>query len=402
MLHVFAHHNWKWVLDEAVCELEVNGEKSSSKHVKRARDLPSQRSGSHPPLYSLFRIEYELPDERVLSTWSTSTAFAFLDPKDGLFRELKDAGCSNLMPATILLPWDIKEEAEVNQALLSHRSSNDSLNLPALLKAPLGSGGFGLYFVETTQDIVTIIARHAKKAEDEASFIEKLRNEHGGQIPQWSLQKHVRSLRVRDGQKMQIRCYSVIVERPNSSPACFLYSKDIEVRIPTWDEEIDGVGGGSSTEVERFEEYITGNTTARPYNRGRNKSVTDRVMLWEIEGDAPLAREKILNCTRAALLALEHSIKRNISTSCSIVPPYLTSAVGICGIDLMLSQEEDKVSCHIVELNHNPAMPGPNKRMSASYRLHLKTLVGNTIKLGLGGGIEHKSLETLGFENIWR
>lgn len=447
-IHLFSHHNWKWILleaaasEEGCCPFvdESNQDMMELRICKRILDLPSQRHLSKPvKMYSLFRVECEpqtgmqekdLQKSR-MSTWATSTAFAFLDPKDALFRALEEKGCSRLMPPTFLLPWDISDESEVERTLLS--DPTHAFNLPALLKAPLGSGGFGLYIVNNTSDIVTIIRRHAGKAENEVDFIEKLKCDHGGHIPQWSLQKMLNSVRVRGGLKMQLRCHAVIVERAHLSPACYLYCKDIEVRIPTWEideeEEEKGSGPGNSP-VDIFEDEITTGTTAKPYNRGRNKSVTDRALLWEMEGNIPLARDQVLACTRDALVALKSKIEDHIAKSHSLVSvpsdsnggdplSYLTSMVGICGIDLMLSQEnEDTTSaqatnteactqtgyhCHIVELNHNPAMPGPSKRMSSAYREHLKRLVRDIVKLGLRGCIdEGESLAPpLGFENVW-
>ena len=77
VLYYTAHHNWSWVLDAAIASLG-----SDSVKVPRMHQLPSQHHNKTPRSYALFRVEVANKSDISSIVWCTSTALAFLDPKD--------------------------------------------------------------------------------------------------------------------------------------------------------------------------------------------------------------------------------------------------------------------------------------------------------------------------------
>ena len=200
-IYYTAHHNWAWVLVEAIKQISGEMKESSESLVhlcESIKELPSQKT---PPVmktrikYALFRVELIKNSSRnsithrnmaseSASVWATSSAFAFLDAKDALYRELQHHNYGFLMPKTTLLNWDINNVDQVCKLP----------TVPALLKAALGSGGFGLYFVYSESDVLAIIKAHADRAKTFPGFLDSLSRDHGN-VPSWSLQSVVNSYR---------------------------------------------------------------------------------------------------------------------------------------------------------------------------------------------------------------
>jgi hypothetical protein len=498
-IYYTAHHNWAWVLAEAVKQISNETEESSESLVylcKSIKELPSQKT---PPAiktrikYALFRVEliknsaqsssvHRNIVSESLSVWATSSAFAFLDAKDALYRELQRHNAGFLMPKTTLLDWDINTVDQVCKLP----------TVPALLKAALGSGGFGLYFVYSESDVLAIMKAHADRAKTFPGFLDSLRRDHGN-VPSWSLQSVVNSYRTlgesngavpyhcTDGstkkteiaqKRCQIRVYVVCRDS-------HLYMYDTyEARIPSWDIDLDKelssnptdeavwanngvqeIGEEEPMTVDEFESYCCAGCQGRPYNKDRNKYVTERFIFDELD-DIVFAKEVVGNCVREAMIALQKPIsaqmapaKKQINTfniQININPAVdheiddvklrnqeshedhnknhstleQTSLndddngfknrveMAIAGIDLMLEIFEEKgddegaitrgphgprLSAYILEINNNPAMPGESKKMSVKYKQHLSTFVKRSILLGLG----ETNTEKLGFEHIW-
>jgi hypothetical protein len=174
-----AHHNWAWVLKEALKQVSQKYKKRGiNVHLcDRFTELPSQikikemeskinsdsKKKKSKIKYALFRIEIEKnhnndnnngnsthnsnddsnDDDHFLTNfcdaWATSSAFAFLDAKDALYRELLKQNAHHLMPLTTLLHWNLDTITDIGVLPSS----------PAILKAALGSGrelGSGLGF----------------------------------------------------------------------------------------------------------------------------------------------------------------------------------------------------------------------------------------------------------------
>jgi hypothetical protein len=75
-----------------------------------------------------------------------------------------------------MIPWNVEVASHV-----------PNTNYPALLKAPLGSGGNSLYFVYSAEDVVEVAKNHAKKALEEENFMNGLIKDYG-HAPTWTLQ----------------------------------------------------------------------------------------------------------------------------------------------------------------------------------------------------------------------
>ena len=131
----------------------------------RFKDLPSTKNSATKErvTYSLFRVDLSPSKEAfelVRKVRTRSDIFGFLDPKDSLARVCQLLNSTNCMPDTVLIPWDWLaqdrlgsegEESEVGSRIAIMLSSG-----PKLLKAPLGSGGFGLYFVYSTKGMYVV------------------------------------------------------------------------------------------------------------------------------------------------------------------------------------------------------------------------------------------------------
>lgn len=436
-LYFTTHYNWNWMITAAFQQLtssssspqdddEHSSLSSSSSSVyhthycKNFKQMPTYVLNQATKAgYSLFRVD-------VLNTplMSTSTeidsilarvrvdspALSFMDPKDVLCRELHTRQVIDVMPDTALIPWDIED-------YLDSFSFPAFPTLPALLKAPLGSGGFGLYFVYHKEDILQVIHQHRKRAEAERQTLASIqKQECYSKFPlSWSLQAMINPIRCdipllqEDinnpdfhqktlNRKSQIRVYLV-----ECNGHLYMYDK-VEVRFPLWDLDLDQVlkeetasyGQGDllshpRTNVwsDEVEEECCGKGHARPYNEGRNKKYTDRYLVDEIEELRPCL-DPIKNCVRKAFKAMKDRIIQNVDrcefgdVSREQAASTQKASMAILGIDLLATQLTDgSYQAYIVEVNNNPAMPAENKRMSNQYKQHLIEFGMSLILLGI-------------------
>ena len=88
----------------------------------------------------------------------------FLDANDNLYRIAVERSLEKYMPASHLIEWDCED--------ITYLSEFPSR--PPLRKAPLGSGGFGLYFVFSKFDVLEVIRGHRKRAEEHPGFLDEL------------------------------------------------------------------------------------------------------------------------------------------------------------------------------------------------------------------------------------
>lgn len=397
-----SHHNWRWIVQDSIKFMqELCGDCIQSiGECERFKELPSQQNKPKMKAeYSLFRLDLVslITNAIVLVVRLDSEGFSDLDPKDSLYRRLLPHDAAACMPETTLIPWNATAE-DINIL---------KFTVPALLKASMGSGGFGLYYVYHPRDILAVIMNHRKRAENEPRFMENLIDSYEGADPCWNLQEIVSPMRVTaaDGQvnRTQIRAYVVLCNNE-----LYLYD-GVEVRVPSWDIDIDQVlldesSAFSGDELnnqaphpnrpwsESIEEECCGDGNARPYNEQRNKKRTNRLMLEEIES-MEAGRETIRACVISAFSALKESIQaRHITKAASKVNSIRDEnyvSMAIVGVDLLLSQQQSASSnpngfrAVIVEVNNNPAMPGENKQMSVMYRAHLRDMVSAFMLLGL-------------------
>jgi hypothetical protein len=343
--------------------------------------------------------------------WMSAQTFGFIDAKDALYQCLMEAGGKNIMPKTVLLPWDLVDAAALPPL---HTISEPT----CLLKAALGSGGHGIYFVRSHQQVLDVIQADAAAARKDVSFIRNLEHEHDGRVPRWSLQQFVQSVRVSvpDPQRCQFRVYVV-----SCGERMYLY-RSVEVRVPQWDDDLDAA---------------LSEDTAREYNCSRNKERTHRMLLHELPDVHLLAQVSggetcFHQLVRRAMLLLKPAIDRNRERLQTILLDYshpfpdresfLMSGAGgdavkvhfgecmgaaptlmaVAGIDLLLGLPVESGAPavpYIVEFNNNPAMPTADKLMSQSYRAHLIKFMQHL--LALGGVLSSDLLDDSPFETLW-
>ena len=141
-----------WVVEEAVNNIRSDLKLENVSLCDKFRDLPSVQASEVKlrPTYSLFRLDYACSRATGLSLVRTrSDIFGFLDPKDSLCRICQLLSVTKFMPETLLIPWNWSISS-IDTDLYSQIVEN-LRHGPKLLKAPLGSGGFGLYFVHSVR-----------------------------------------------------------------------------------------------------------------------------------------------------------------------------------------------------------------------------------------------------------
>jgi hypothetical protein len=409
-----AHYNWQWVVDAAVDQLRgrFGNILVSFEDRKNFKHLPSTAlDETAKPKYSLFRLDL-IDKSASIRLYKDkirvhSEGFAYLDPKDSLYRIISQTSPESLtsMPYTVLIQWDASD-AEIEQISWTFL---EKFNKKAMLKAPMGSGGFGLYYVYHPRDIIPIVQNHRRRAEIDPSFLQNLLASYGEYGPCWSLQEVIHSyllptpitnsdMILKDGniRRTQVRMYAIVCDN-----VFCIYHEGIEVRMPAWDIDIDNIleeealyfGGDLDVQStsppnkrrpwsEEVEEECCGVGNGRPYNEQRNKQRTTRYMLEEL-GDMNNARHAIVNCMIQVCQALRtHIMHQHTKTQ----NPNEVS-MGIMGVDLLVSQpdiaHDNNWRVVVVEVNNNPAMPGSNKSMSSLYRQHLIDMMSAFFALGI-------------------
>lgn len=411
-----AHFNWYHTVCKAVGLLasEFDIEEENVNEV-RFKDLPTIQSylvSSHlskvRPNYSLFRVEVKIVGTsssivNIHSTWADSQAFSFLDAKDSLFQELERQNLQDLMPKTILIPWDVKTEDQLTVIL-----NSDVLPHPNnLLKSAVGSGGSALYFVNTLSDVLEVVKSHANRAMQFEGFIDGLKKSNNGKVPSWSIQRLISPVySLKHSCKTQVRVY--VVKCMNSLYIC----NSFEVRLPYWDntstclEEFNSSSRSDNVNLQRsdIESILVGEGCAIPYNEGRNKSETQRFHLDEID-DLSGSYMAIHTVVSTAFKALATPIQINDDNESNQYDfhrnnQFKTNRIAVAGIDVVVeiackstSDLHDKhirngFRAYIIEVNSNPALASPDKRMSDKYKAHLDNFIYGIVKLGLNASVD--------------
>lgn len=420
-LHFTTHHNWEWMIRKAFSRisklLDIDTIPCSS-----FKQLPSTKA--NPRLkaqYSLFRLDVAKRDSNDVDhkVRVTSTSLSYMDPKDVLLRELIEVHGEKYMPKTVLIPSDCN---------IHDMPSFSFPSIPALLKAPLGSGGFGLYFVYNTMDIEELMKHHHERAQKDEKTMKSVMSsfETYEKYPlSWSLQELVNPIRCTlpaplPGQyddisldkicyqrRSQIRAYVVECEGE-----LFLY-EHLEVRFPLWNIDLDQT---LRQESEMYQNCTRDNFIARdfdwsdeveneccglghgrPYNEQRNKKYTDRYLVREIDELRP-CQPAVKQCILEAFAKLKHRIldyRRRHNDINVTQDEGRQASLAIMGVDLLVRKDRitGNYEAYIVEANNNPAMPTDGKRMSASYHDHL---------VEFGVALVALSLQTLRLKNTSR
>lgn len=373
------HFNWEWVVDYAISSL--CSDSGNIKKLCKFSDLSlvqELKLEGHrvKPSYALFRIEMSLNNnsKRSFSIWASSQAFSIVDSKDSLYRKLNEYGISYLMPSTTLLPWDLDSIDDIRKLM----NDEDFATSQLVLKSAIGSGGSGIYFVSSEQDVLNVIRNHAKKAKLYEGFIDNLITWYGN-VPSWSLQRRINVVTTKNNRKTQVRVYVVICDK-----VCYIYNQ-FEVRIPLWNKSKEQFSTG-------IEDDIINDNDAVPYNQNRDKIATERFLIEEIE-ELKDSKECIFGTVFKAMQHLNQDLIQFTDDSSSFNDHY---CIGIAAIDLVLENHETKQSAYILEFNNNPAMPSVNKQMSLKYKQHLFEFVRGLVMLS----IDKKSAEKFNFSIV--
>lgn len=396
-----AHHNWRWVAQMAFQQMEKHwndhyGEEDSKiccVECSRSRDLPSNRNVKSKAEYSLIRLDLVFKNEKCIKIRMDSPAMSFMDPKDILYRTLLAGGAEHTMPRTYLLPWDTEDIPNF-------------LSFPAMLKAPLGSGGFGLYFVFAKEDVYEVMKNHRLRAKKEEKTIENIEKAFYSEYPlSWSLQELVLpQLCSVPGDEMATRKSQVRAYVVECNGSMYMYNT-IEVRLPSWDVDLSQTLAAESKKIpvavqkdvnevpkwsDPVENECCGNSNARPYNEKRNKGDTERYLLKEIS-ELVSSEKAIRDCVMTAFTALAPKLSARADAYQLLKQQSSPTradevSLSVVGIDLLVRRKEtsdDEFEALIVEVNNNPAMPGSAKQMSPAYRQHLIDFNQSIISLGL-------------------
>ena len=190
------------------------------------------------------------------------------------------------------------------------------------------------------------------------------------------------------------------------------------MRLPFWTIPLDSILASEAAESlenessmnERIEwsdpveRQCVGVGRARPYNEGRDKKRTQRLLISEIaelvNANASTAVEDcVLRCFKGLKIEIDRRRKEESLDHESPLNETLIGATKVCkksiavlGVDLVLCEKSDgdgfqdqkQLEAFIVEVNNNPAMPSIEKHnMSEKYKQHLISLTAAIIELGL-------------------
>eukprot|EP00978_Attheya_sp_CCMP212_P010251 scaffold24666_cov49-Attheya_sp.AAC.3 len=389
-----------------------SGSGSSSHHRRRGgSSLPKLRN--HP---CTLRVEITDNSESPLrmAVHGTSAAFDGLEDKDELVRTIQRCRCEelNISPTSILIKWDVTKD-ECNNvvgsrlpSLHDHEDTNNNTNTAgtepdiAVLKAPLGSRGEGIYFVGSIDEMYEIIeANRDKTYEAGQDFLENIIATKG-RIPSWVLQAEIRPpLLITDGRKFHIRTYVVVVEKLYHEDMIdvYMYNRH-EVRIAAErvsDQEsivADSLGLTGSKQRGRLA-HIT---------NGASSELTERVLLQDVEELMAMNMQDKVNTFVAQAFGrhfvpdmirrvarqeqmVQQAAARNASPSSSssssaAATPFPTSKFAMAGVDLMVTKDG---RLYLLEVNNNPAAP-PAHLTKDPFADHLVGYMTDLVGLVLG------------------
>ena len=152
------------------------GSQIENKKINSSHDLPSQqllfKASGHFDKHDYSLLKAELINDTISTIFCVDTTnheLEFLDAKDNLFSIACKCHVQDCFPPSQLLSWDCCNPDDIS----------DFPSIPAILKAPLGSGGFGLYFVYSKKDILEVIKGHKNRAEEYPGFLDGLKKDYG-------------------------------------------------------------------------------------------------------------------------------------------------------------------------------------------------------------------------------
>ena len=442
-----AHSKYAWALEAALAD--------RSAPVTRLSQLPSYRfrpvSRPHvrPPLQSLFRVERDsaVTDDDRVCVWITARGpFEFLDAKDALTLAAQRAGVADVLPLSVVWPWDAHKDdgiaacaSAVNAGLGSPIAPADAL----VIKPACGSRGDGIAYVASPHAALYLLRRHAEAAEmaeREMGFLTRLRAEHGGRIPGWVLQQRIVPFGG-PSHPAQLRAHVAYVRRRGSGSGSLHIFAEHEVRRVGFGGRklqfdttasatctagtIDPAGDAGDVVAEESGEDTTAGigSVSHPYqmhNEFRERGETVRMLVddWpelatalggtgaprmtklierllrglhdagELEAAIGFARTSRLRDRRARQerdLGRECKSRARTELADESDEDMHAHTAALAAIDMILSEDCRKLA--ILEINHRPALPQPGAHtLTPAFSAHVVRLVGSLFDLTRGSG----------------
>ena len=317
------------------------------------------------------RVEYSL----LYMAQGTSFALDCVSDKDDLVRTLQTCNCDYLAPPSLLIDWDVTEEFLKKEIRLPGLQVD--LAQVAVLKTPLGSGGDGVYFVSSIEEIAVLVKENYNRAVKERGFLESIQLSLG-RIPSWVLQAEVApAMLIRGGRKFHLRSYVVIVETENTenknipSTETYIYNRH-EVRtafapIIHTDEKRD--------RMAHITNGAQGNDTRRSLLQDEEDLI--RTGLQE-KLELFVANAFHVDLSAAivsSLLKGKQATTTNV-TYCDEMFPK-TKVFTFAGVDIMVGADE---KLYLLEVNVNPAAP-PMHVLDDRFVDHLTGLGADLLEL---------------------
>lgn len=361
---------WQWIMD--------NIRKENMSEVSSPAELPSFLAAQANPSVKDFTpttrrrraaqkqrptssLKIEICDssgKKVLfAAHGSSAALDGLEDKDELIRTMQRCRCDhkNISPPSLLINWDVSHEECLNLVgkELPCLAGNQLKDKYVVLKKPMGSGGDGVFFVRTAEEIHVIVEAQQKRAHDDPGFLDELIAAKG-RIPSWVLQAEVHPcLLIKGRRKFHIRTYVVVLEMLYSPDLleAFIFNRH-EVRIaglPVPVEEVDRDRGI----------HIT--------NGGLTDS-TERILLDEVEELTSRGMKEKIELFVGTTFGKDiiQDMAGRIRVSANDCPTACKFAVA--GLDLMVT-EDNRI--YLLEVNANPAAPR-EATVTGRFKTHLQ------------------------------
>lgn len=380
---------WRWVFKEAVATLGIRAtlvasvrelpstvlpSASKSRKFEQQQQMKSLRTSTPPPL----RVEIR---EGTRGGWYSSNAFHYLGDKANLVDALRRTQCQWAAPPSIVIPWNISLNTELEQASKKLRDLWQAHTLPdcLVLKPSAACGGSGIVYVQNLNDAISEIDRNAQNALEEEGFLDFLQSRRGS-IPRWVLQNHIESRLIYGGRKFHVRAYAVYDETSDGS--LMLLTGRYEVRIAC--DPYDTLPGMQCKRSAHM-------------TNGAGGTSTTRVLFHEVD---ELADTRVkLDCFLKRLLAKDSlgglvsdlasdltDTTQSYKTDCGRKPAWARS-LAMCAMDLMLDKYD---RWWLLEINADAPGAPPEEAMPANckFRHHLALVARDLMVFALGGRSE--------------
>lgn len=375
-LHYATRESWAWVAAAALRHRRV-APVGGPRELPSFRGVPPLRPSTRPSP-ALIRLEIVDDDEKATvrrAVHGTGFAFRRLADKDDLVRALARRGRERFAPTpSALVPWDAvdddgewrdgEREKVVEAFPFLDENEHDESRSFAVLKAPLGSRGEGIHFVSRVDEVRDVVRTHRERALAEGGdFLDGLRRTKG-RIPDWVLQREVRSLVVAGGRKFHARSH-VLVEADGE---VLVYGRH-EVRVAKSPVVNDD-------DARPRDAHVTNGACAA--------DGTERRLLDEMP---ELVDAGVRDLLEDFLARLFHGLREELASGASDETPFdvgggvSVSRFAVAGVDVMIEERPGSrlLEPVLLEVNAHAAAP-PEEVLSLAFRDHMVGFVSDLVR----------------------